>query len=252
MRRPLIGELGPDPLALDQDTADRLLAGRLDPADAPPGYAEVAGVLAAAAAPANPHELADEAAAVATFVTARLDRHGAVSHAAPRRSPLGSKLAVVAVALAVLMVGGVAAATTGTLPEPAQRLVDSVSRTAHHLQPWSARQGDQGGTRGSGQDRRSGVNGGHDGGRRTQERPSVAAASTGRGATGKAGQGGHAASPAEQGGAHGRNRSAAPRTTIPACGAGKADSCQGRRRQAGTAAPSPSPASGTRRGSAPR
>jgi hypothetical protein len=51
--------MGPDgvtperPLAdpLDDDTADRLLAGRIGPDDAPPGYAGVTGVLQAAAGP---------------------------------------------------------------------------------------------------------------------------------------------------------------------------------------------------------
>jgi hypothetical protein len=37
MRRLLLGELGINPLALDGDTADRLLAGRPDPAEAPTG-----------------------------------------------------------------------------------------------------------------------------------------------------------------------------------------------------------------------
>jgi hypothetical protein len=41
------------------DPAERLLGGRLDPEDAPPGYAEVARVLRAAAGPPCPDELAD-------------------------------------------------------------------------------------------------------------------------------------------------------------------------------------------------
>ncbi|HSO53633.1 MAG TPA: hypothetical protein VL330_12995, partial [Actinomycetes bacterium] len=55
---------------LDADTAERLLSVRLDPDDAPPGYAEVARLLQAAAAPADPAELAGQAAAMATFRTA--------------------------------------------------------------------------------------------------------------------------------------------------------------------------------------
>jgi hypothetical protein len=54
---------------LDADTAERLLSGRLDPDDAPPGYAEVARLLQAAAAPADQVELAGQAAAMATFRT---------------------------------------------------------------------------------------------------------------------------------------------------------------------------------------
>ena len=55
---------------LDADTAERLLSGRLDPDDAPPGYAEVARLLRAAAAPADPAELTGQAAAMDAFRTA--------------------------------------------------------------------------------------------------------------------------------------------------------------------------------------
>jgi hypothetical protein len=113
------------PPALDRDTADRLLAGRLDPGDAPAGYAAVARLLAAATAPPSVDELAGEQAAVAEFAaTAR-------SHPptpTPRRAVMprkrfGVKAAVVAVA-AVLTIGGVAAAATGVLPGSAQRTTD--------------------------------------------------------------------------------------------------------------------------------
>ena len=52
---------------LDDDTAERLLAGHLHPEDAPPGYAEVARVLQAAAGPPAREELAGEEAALAGF-----------------------------------------------------------------------------------------------------------------------------------------------------------------------------------------
>ncbi len=210
MRRLLLGELASDPLAIDQDTADRLLAGRLDPADAPPGYAEVARVLATAAAPALPHELDGEAATMTAFGRERLHRRGADSHAAPRRWLRGSRLAVAAAAVAVLMVGGVAAAATGAFPEPAQRLVDSISRTAQHLEPSSAsRQGDVGGARNRGQDRPPAVSGGHASGQPSRGRHTVGPGSGERGATGKANQGAHGASKALPGGAHGKSRSVA-------------------------------------------
>ncbi|MDP9209732.1 MAG: hypothetical protein M3O65_14850, partial [Actinomycetota bacterium] len=54
---------------LDADTAERLLSGRLDPDDAPPGYAEVARLLRAAVAPADPAELTGQAAAMDAFRT---------------------------------------------------------------------------------------------------------------------------------------------------------------------------------------
>jgi hypothetical protein len=229
MRRLLLGELGSDPLAIDQDTADRLLAGRLDPADAPPGYAEVATVLSAASAPAFPHELEGEAVATAAFARERLDRHGAGSHSAPRRRPRvrrSSRFALVAVAVAVLMVGGVAAAaTTGALPGPAQRLVDSLSRPAHpHQPPPSTWHTDAGAARSSGHDQRPAASGGHDSGQPGTGQHQVRPGSAGRGATGKAthgahsapeaAHGAHGAPKAEPGGAHGKS-SAVSHTAAP-------------------------------------
>jgi hypothetical protein len=62
----------PEPMVpLDDDTAERLLAGRLHPEDAPPGYGEVARVLRAAAGPPSPEELAGREAALAGFRAAR-------------------------------------------------------------------------------------------------------------------------------------------------------------------------------------
>jgi hypothetical protein len=123
MRR-LLASLRPTPPPVDDDTVDRLLAGRLDPADAPPGYAAVARLLAAATAPAGRDELAGERAAVAEFL--------AVAHAhpptppVPRRAGMPSKLfrvkAAAAVIAAVLSLGGVAAAATGILPAAVQRI----------------------------------------------------------------------------------------------------------------------------------
>jgi hypothetical protein len=228
MRRLLLGELGSDPLAIDQDTGDRLLSGRLDPADAPPGFAEVARVLEAAAAPTNPHELEGEATALAAFAAWRLPPASAVSHAARRRSRLGSKLAVVAVAVGVLMVGGVAAAATGSLPEPAQRVVDSVSRTAHHP-PWAPPlRGDRGRARNGGQDQRPAGGGVHQDDQRGQGqgRQAVGAA-TGQGATGQARRGACASpAPSLAGAPGGKNRSASNAAT-PAGGVGKVDdSCR--------------------------
>jgi hypothetical protein len=52
---------------LDDDTAERLVAGRVGPDDAPPGYAGVASVLQAAAGPAEPEELAGREAPLAIF-----------------------------------------------------------------------------------------------------------------------------------------------------------------------------------------
>jgi hypothetical protein len=112
-----------DPLALDEGTAERLLAGQLHPADAPPEYLRAAMVLAAAAAPPSPDELAGERQAVAAFsAVARSIPH----RAAPRRQTVltrfvSFKLAAAAV-IAALSVASVAGAATGTLPDAAQRV----------------------------------------------------------------------------------------------------------------------------------
>ena len=55
----------PDPLALDDDLAERLLDGDLPLDKTPPGYAEVAALLAATVAPPRPAELAGQEAALA-------------------------------------------------------------------------------------------------------------------------------------------------------------------------------------------
>jgi hypothetical protein len=112
-----------DPLTLDEGTAERLLAGGLDPADAPPAYMRAAMVLEAIAAPPSPEELADEAAAVARLAAvARSSPH----RAARRRQPVLTKLLsgklAAAAAIAAVSLAGVAGAATGTLPDPAQRV----------------------------------------------------------------------------------------------------------------------------------
>ena len=60
-------ELSQPIVPLDADTAERLLSARLDPDDAPPGYAEVARLLQAAAAPADQVEPTGQAAALDAF-----------------------------------------------------------------------------------------------------------------------------------------------------------------------------------------
>lgn len=118
--RPQTDRFRSDPLALDEGTAERLLGGGLDPADAPPAYMRAAAVLAAVSAPPSPDELAGEAQAVAALAAvARSTPH----RAAPRRPAVLTKLLSVKVAavVAALSLAGVAGAATGNLPGPAQR-----------------------------------------------------------------------------------------------------------------------------------
>jgi hypothetical protein len=74
---------------LDADTAERLLSARLDPDDAPPGYAEVARLLQAAAAPADQIELTGQTAALDAFRRAHPTTHP--GHAQPPAPPGGSR-----------------------------------------------------------------------------------------------------------------------------------------------------------------
>ncbi len=91
---PIAPPAGPvDGVVLDGDTVERLLGGRLDPDDAPPGYAEVARVLRAAAGPPCPDELAGQPAAMAAFRRSR------------RRARVRSRLVTVALA-GTLTIGG--------------------------------------------------------------------------------------------------------------------------------------------------
>jgi hypothetical protein len=117
-------------LATDQDLLERLLDGRLDPASAPPGYGGLARLLAAATAPAAPEELAGERQALAEF-TAVLRSHP--STLSPRRTPVPRKVftmkAAAAALVAVLSLGGVAAAASGLLPDQASPVADQAPAT---------------------------------------------------------------------------------------------------------------------------
>ncbi|MFF0657882.1 hypothetical protein [Micromonospora tulbaghiae] len=98
-----------DASGLDQETVERLLAGRSgDMPAAPPG---LAAVLDAVRAAPGTGELDGEAAAVAAFRAARWMRRR-------RRARIGGRAAVAA--LAVSLTGGVALAATGNLPRPAR------------------------------------------------------------------------------------------------------------------------------------
>jgi hypothetical protein len=105
-----------DPLALDDETVERLLRGELPPAEAPPGYAEVAELLAAASAPPSPGELAGPPAILAELRAVTRPRRAASGRrraASRRRAGLAAVVVVGA-----LVTGGMAGAATGHLPGP--------------------------------------------------------------------------------------------------------------------------------------
>jgi hypothetical protein len=95
-------------LPLDDDTAERLLAGRLHPEDAPPGYAEVTRLLRAAAGPPSPEELAGEEGALGMFRAARSRRGpvGARRRPAPARSRMVALTLAGTLVAAALWIGG--------------------------------------------------------------------------------------------------------------------------------------------------
>ena len=112
---------------LDRFTAERMLVG-LAADDAPPDYAAVAAVLAAAAAPAD-----ESSAALGEYAAVRA-YHDAIYATAPVRAErrfqpwrtAAGRIAVFATAGALAMGGGVAAAATGSLPAPAQRVAHQI------------------------------------------------------------------------------------------------------------------------------
>jgi hypothetical protein len=125
----LLGPFDASPPA-DQDILDRLLEGRLDPASAPPGYGGLARLLAMATAPAAPEELAGAQSAMATF-EAVMRSHPPIL--VPRRSAVPSKVftikAAAAALVAVLSLGGIAAAASGLLPDRASPKADRAAAT---------------------------------------------------------------------------------------------------------------------------
>jgi hypothetical protein len=109
------------PLPLDPDTADRLLAGSVAPEDAPPGYGAVVRLLDAASAEPSAEELAREGDEVGAMVAAV--RLSAPSVSTSRRSimpfaPSRPRLAIAGLAAAFVATAGMASA--GSLPGAAQ------------------------------------------------------------------------------------------------------------------------------------
>jgi hypothetical protein len=107
-----------------------MLDGRLDPGSAPPGYGKLARLLATAAAPAAPQELASQQRVMAEFAAVMRSRPATLS---PRRTAVPRKVftikAAAAALVAVLSVGGIAAAATGHLPGQASPVADQAAAT---------------------------------------------------------------------------------------------------------------------------
>jgi hypothetical protein len=125
MRRPLT-DPDADPLALDEETVEQLLSGRLSPSQLPPAYAQVAALLAATTAEPTPEELAGESEVLAELraVTRprRADRSRRLARP-PRRRWAGLAAAAL---VGALVTGGAAVAATGNLPGPVRDVARSI------------------------------------------------------------------------------------------------------------------------------
>ena len=118
--------------ALDDDSLDRLLSGRIPPDDAPPGLSSVAALFCVASGPATAEEL-DREAEVVTAGALAIRNSRTQSASLKRRSPMLAKMIsakfAAAAAVAVLGAGTTAAAATGNLPT--QRLHSVHAHHAH-------------------------------------------------------------------------------------------------------------------------
>jgi hypothetical protein len=130
------GDRDADPLALDEETVERLLTGELGPGQAPPGYADVAALLAAAAAAPSGEELAGKQAALAELRAVTRARVAATTRPAvkPVRRRRRVGLAAVVV-VGALVTGGAAAAATGRLPEPVREATRRILGTDGRADP---------------------------------------------------------------------------------------------------------------------
>jgi hypothetical protein len=116
-------------VALDRGTADRLLAGSLEPDDAPPGYADVSRLIRALGRPPTGLELGREDEAVAAAVAVRARRLPAVGggrRRGARRSRLVARAKLIALAAIGTSVATAGLAAAGALPDRAQTFVSDV------------------------------------------------------------------------------------------------------------------------------
>ena len=136
----LLATPDPDPLALDGDTAERLLDGDLSLDQAPPGYAEVAALLAVTVAAPSSAELAGQEAALAELRTVTRPRRVAVPRGVGKAGRRRRTGLVVAVAVGALSTGGIAVAATGHLPDPIRDAAQRIFATGTDTTPNPGRQ----------------------------------------------------------------------------------------------------------------
>jgi hypothetical protein len=126
MRRPLT-DPDADPLALDENTVERLLTGDLPPSQVPPSYAQVAALLAATTAEPTPEELAGQFKVLAELRAVTRPRRAGAHTRRVARPPRRRWAGLAAVALVgALVTGGVAVAAGRNLPAPVRNVARSI------------------------------------------------------------------------------------------------------------------------------
>ena len=126
-RRDIRGEMRN--LLLDRDTADRLLTGRVDPDDAPPGYALVAALLRSASTLPLVDPERERATVLAMVEEARSHLQDQPSSRDRRPIRGFARAKVVAVAVGAMLVGTTSLAVAGALPGAAQGVAQTMLAT---------------------------------------------------------------------------------------------------------------------------
>jgi hypothetical protein len=114
---------------LDGDTLERLLGGRVEPDDAPPGYAEVARVLRTAAVQIDPADLGHESEHVEAARILVTRRSFASDRSDGKRKEMrskGSRLKVAGLVVLGTLLGTSGLAVAGVLPDTAQDMLSNV------------------------------------------------------------------------------------------------------------------------------
>jgi hypothetical protein len=118
---------GMDRFAIDAGTAERLMTGAVDVADAPPQYRTVAATLSALRETPDPGELLSGPAAAEQIAAVVVRKRAGSAANRPRRSATRARVLAASVAAWGLVVtGGLAAA--GALPDSAQNVAAAVLR----------------------------------------------------------------------------------------------------------------------------
>jgi hypothetical protein len=108
-------------MQMDSQTADRLLTGRVEPDDAPPGYAGAARLLQMARVEVALAEVGRERETVAAMAAVRKHRQGRPRNGRSRTMNRSLKLKIGGAALVAAVMGSSGLAVAGALPGPAQR-----------------------------------------------------------------------------------------------------------------------------------